>query len=106
MDVFLREVVGPGPAPGHSGVVLSILIKLPLSFVLYIALKPDRPHAVLLVNSAVRSTTHPYAGHAVIEVASHAGDHCGSRQRMSRRYDHGELVGRSSRLEGTQVRVH
>jgi hypothetical protein len=67
MDKFMREVMGPGPAPGHAGLILSLPFAQPLSFILYVALKQDRPRAVLLVNSTVRSATHPYGDHPVIQ---------------------------------------
>jgi hypothetical protein len=66
MEKVMAEVVPGTSLPGPTGVVLSLPMKQPLSFVLYAARKTDRFRAVLLVNHAVTSVAHPFAGHPVI----------------------------------------
>lgn len=54
-------------SPGESAVILSLPIKQPLSFVLYMAEKIDGVRGIMLVNDAALNPQHAYPHHPVIQ---------------------------------------
>jgi hypothetical protein len=65
-DAMMREVMTGEPAPGRKGLILGLPIAQPLSFLLVVVQRVDRPRIILLVNEAALSGAHPFASHPVI----------------------------------------